>query len=135
MINLFDRSPKVLVADVNETNKNGYTFSKDAIRSMYDSIKEDNIVGQLGSIKEQGGVELTKATHRCYSPDIIDGKLYCKIEFIDSPYVEEALGYLKEHSFELFTFKPEGNGKTDPITNKIYDYELNSINLFIESKE
>lgn len=135
MINLFNKDRKVLVADINEKNKNGYTFTKKALESMYNAISEEKIFGQLGSIKEAGGIDLTKATHECHSPQLKDGKLYCKIKFLDTPYVEEALGYLKEHNFDLFTFKPEGTGKTDPVENIIYDYTLNSVNLFIESED
>lgn len=134
MINLFDKNKKVKIASSIDVDRNGNSYSMEALRSMQKTINEEDIFGQIGSINDSGGIDVTKATHKCYGATIEDGVLYCKIKFLDTPYVEKTLGYLKENSFELFSFKAEGEEQVDPTTDKIYDHKLNSVNLFIEKE-
>jgi len=143
MINLFKKNKRVKIADttskhnfrVENNVKENVTYSESALKSMKDAIETEKIFGQLGSIAGNGGVNLTRATHKVTNPKLKDGILTCEIEFLETPYVEEALGYLTDHEFDIFTFKPEGNGAVDPKEKIIYNYTLNSVNIFIESDD
>lgn len=137
MINLFNKKFKVKIADTISPNKNGEVFSKEALESMYKSIENDKIIGQLGSIKQSGGVELSKATHLIKNPTMENDSLMAEIEFLETPWSEQLKEILLTFDDELdsITFKPEGDGDVDPSTNKIYNYSLNSVNIFIEQND
>lgn len=120
---------------VGNKNANGLIYSKEMARSIIQKFEDHGyIFGMRGSLNDEGGIPVLKATHKANRVWLEDEKhLMVTIEILDTPAGQDFKEYYNENKNDII-FKPEGTGKIDNSSKIIYDYNVLGINAILKSE-